>query len=74
MVLVCGNVKMNSCVNLVHQFNNAVRKVLGYGRFDLFRSILRGFCMLPLDFYIDRMRLLLFYDWLKSERSVVIVV
>ena len=27
--------------------------------------------MLPLDFYIDRARLLLMYDCLKSERSVV---
>ena len=27
--------------------------------------------MLPSDFYIDRMRLLLLYDCLKSERSVV---
>ena len=27
--------------------------------------------MLPLDLYIDRMRLLMLYDYLKSERSVV---
>ena len=43
----------------------------GFRRFESVESILRGFCMLPLDFYIDRTRLLLLYDCLKSERSVV---
>ena len=63
-------------------FNNAVRKVFCYSRFESVKGILQGFCMLPLDLYIDRMRvyyccmivwrvkgvLLLLYDCLKSER------
>ena len=52
-------------------FNNNLRKVFCFGRFVSVKSILRGFFMLPLDLYIDRIRLLLLYDCLKSERSVV---
>ena len=56
---------------LVVSFNSAVRKVFSYKRFESVKGILRDFCTLPLDFYIDRMRLLLLYDCLKSKRSVV---
>ena len=52
-------------------FHNAARKLFNYRRFESVKGILRGFCMLPLDFCIDRMRLLLLYNFLKSERSVV---
>ena len=45
--------------------------MFGYRRFESVRGILQCFCMLSLDFYIDRMRLLLLYDCLKSEKSVV---
>ena len=54
-------------------FNNATRKVFGYRRFESAKGILRGFCMLPLDLYIDRSRLFLLYDYLKSKRDVVMM-
>ena len=48
-----------------------MRKVFSYKRFVSVKGILRGFSILPIDFYNDRMRLLLLYDCLKSESSVV---
>ena len=50
-------------------FNNTGKKIFGYRRFESVKSILRGFCELPLDLYT----LLLLHDCLMSERSVVIV-
>ena len=43
----------------------------GCKRFESVKGILGGFCTLTLDVHIDRMRLLLLYDSLKSEKSVV---
>jgi hypothetical protein len=52
-------------------FNNAVRKVFHYRKFESVKDILRGFGILPMDLYIKRVRLVLLFDCLKSERNIV---
>ena len=71
MVLVYGNVKMNSYVNFVYHLIMLREKCLVLEDLNLLRAYYEVFFMLPLDLYIDRMRLLLLYDCLNSERSVV---
>ena len=52
-------------------FNNAIRKVFHYRKFESVKDILRGFDMLPMDLYVKRVRLLLLFHCMKSERNIV---
>ena len=52
-------------------FNDCIRKIFGYNRFESVRQILYGFNMLPLDLCIVRARMLLIGSAINSDRRLV---
>ena len=52
-------------------FNDAVRKIFHYKRWESARIVLRGFGMVPMDLHLIRSRLLLLFNCMLSERRIV---
>ena len=52
-------------------FNDRIRKIFGYFRYESVRQVLYEFGMLPMDLYIVRSRLLLLGSSLQSNRQLV---
>ena len=52
-------------------FNDCIRKIFGYNRFESVRQILFGFNMLLMDLYIVRARMLLICSAINSDRRLV---
>ena len=57
MLLVCGNAKTNSYVNLVHHLIMLREKCSIIEDLNLLKVLCEIFYMLPLEFFIDRKRL-----------------
>ena len=57
MLLVCGNAKTNSYVNLVHHLIMLWEKCSIIEDLNLLKVLCEIFYMLPLEFFIDRKRL-----------------
>ena len=49
-------------------FNDAVRKIFHYNRW---KSVLRGFGMVPMDLHLIRAKLLLLFNCILSKRRIV---
>jgi hypothetical protein len=54
-------------------FNNAIRKVFGYRKFESVKDILRGFNILPMDFHVLYSKLILLNVCMTSNRRIVSV-
>ena len=52
-------------------FNDAIRKLFHYNRWESVRNILLGFRMLPMDIYLVQSRLLLIRSAMLSNRKIV---
>ena len=52
-------------------FNDAVRKIFHYNRWESVRVVLRGFGMVPMDLHLIRAKLLLLFNCILCERRIV---
>lgn len=52
-------------------FNDAIRRVFGYRRYESVRTILFEFGMLPMDLYVAKARLLMVSNAMRSNRELV---
>ena len=52
-------------------FNDCIRKIFGYNRFESVRQILYGFNMLSMDLFIVKVRMLLICSAINSDRLLV---
>ena len=52
-------------------FNDAVRKIFHYNRWESVRAVLRVFGMVPMDLHLIRAKLLLLFNYILSEWCIV---
>ena len=52
-------------------FNDAVRKIFHYNRWESVKAILRGFGMVPMDLHLIHAKLLLIFNYILSDRCIV---
>ena len=51
-------------------FNDAVRKIFHYNKWESVRTVLRGFGVVPMDLHLIRTKLLLLFNCILSERRI----
>ena len=74
-ILMCGasvwSYARESLRRISVSFNDAVRKIFHYNRWESVRAVLRGFGMVPMDLHLIRAKLLLLFNCILSERRIV---